>query len=660
MRDERKKPTILPPPDATDGRPGAQPGGLPPNFKAIPSRSRPGEFSYLDEVTQKRYMTLEQVWEVFRQREGVSVKTASQKENRQPSDGQLHKIQQILQDPEKITSNGLQWFQKYDANHNGELEEEEMEKLMAALNASLGIPEVDNSLLLKLMFKFDSRKTGTLNKEEFIQLFRAILRRIRDRFVKARLGKKDFLEKKTGHPEEFYTVEKPLGKGAFGFVMRVSDKRTKQARVMKVINKTKTQIPAEEIEQEIETLKSLDHPHIIRLYESFEDYQNIYFIMEEAKGGELLKVLAQNYEKGFRLNEKWLTLVMKQILHGVSYCHANRIIHKDLKCENIMLLTEAGIGNPHVVIIDLGLAEMFATGGKNAKIGGTPVTMAPEVWRGSFGFKCDIWSLGVVLFQLLSGHLPFLAQSINPQVWLQLHQRGPNWRMLSHCTAEARDLCQMMLRVDESLRPGASDCLNHSWFTASLEGKVVMGDEHIRALKNYSKKNDLEKAVMLQVASQMNASSLGKLNLIFDKVDLDHSGSLDKNEFFNAMRELGVDKKIAREAFNAMDLDGDETIGYTEFLAGTLSLFQEEFEQMLWQAFISLDENRDGELSVTEVTKILSRGEDFGLGRSPDNTQIQQMVKIMDVDNSGFISFNEFKKYFLQGGTSDSIIDSGT
>lgn len=592
-------------------------------------------------------MTVDQAWEVYRQREGVSVKTPSIKENRQPSEDQLQKIQQILQDPEKITSHGIQWFQKYDVNRNGELEEDEMEKLMGALNGTLGIPEVDKTLLLKLLSKFDLRNTGTLNKEEFVQLYRAILRRIRDRFVKARLGKKDFLTKKSGHPEEFYTMNAQLGKGAFGLVMQVTDKRTKHQRVMKIINKTKTQIPAEEIEQEIETLKNLDHPHIIRLYESFEDYQNIYLIMEQAKGGELLKVMAQNYEKGFRLNEKWLALVMKQILHGVSYCHANRIIHKDLKCENIMLLTEAGIGNPHVVIIDLGLAEMFNPGGKNAKIGGTPVTMAPEVWRGSFGFKCDIWSLGVVLFQLLSGHLPFMAGSIVPQVWLNLHQRGPNWRMLSHCSAEARDLVQMMLRVEENLRPGASDCLNHTWFTASSEAKIVMGEEHIRALKDYSKKNDLEKAVMLQVASQLNAGSLGKLNTIFEKVDIDHSGTLDKSEFFNAMEEIGLDKKTAREAYIAMDLDGNGSIAYTEFVAGCMSLFQEEFEQMLWQAFISLDENRDGELSVSEVTKILSKGQDFGLGTSPDATQIQKMIRAMDTDNSGFISFSEFKRYFL-------------
>jgi len=632
------------------------PGQLPPNFKAIASRSRPNEFSYLDEVTQKRYMTVEQTWEVYRLREGmVGQKPAQSKENRHPSEDQLQKIQQILQDPEKISTHGLEWFKRYDTNKNGELEEHEMEKLMAALNATLGIPEVDKVLLQKLLHKFDVRNCGTLNRSEFIQLYRAILRRIRDRFVKARLGKADFLGRRTGHPEEFYVVDKQLGKGAFGLVMRVTDKRTGHTRVMKVINKTKTQIPQEEIEQEIETLKNLDHPHVIRLYESFEDYHNIYFIMEQAKGGELLKVMAQNYEKGFRLNEKWLALVMKQCLHGISYVHSNRIIHKDLKCENIMLLTEAGIGNPHVVIIDLGLAEMFAHGGKNAKIGGTPVTMAPEVWKGSFSFKCDIWSIGVVLFQLLSGHLPFMAQSIEPKVWLALHHRGPNWRMLAHCSANARDLAAMMLRVDEQLRPGASDCLNHAWFTSSTNDKLIMGTEHIEALKNYSKKNDLEKAVMLQVASQLNTSSLGKLNIIFEKVDKDHSGTLDKHEFFNAMEELGVDKKTSREAYMAMDLDGNGSIAYTEFVAGCLSLFREEFEQMLWQAFISLDENRDGELSVPEVTKILSRGQDLGLGCSPDENQIAKMVKVMDTDNSGFICFSEFKNYFINDTFDSSI-----
>eukprot|EP00397_Hematodinium_sp_SG-2012_P008424 GEMP01008484.1.p1 GENE.GEMP01008484.1~~GEMP01008484.1.p1 ORF type:complete len:632 (+),score=110.09 GEMP01008484.1:34-1929(+) len=620
--------------------------GLPPNFKAIASRSRKNEFSYLDEVTQKRYMTVDQTWEIYRQREGVA--DPAKKESRHPNNSQLHQIQLILANPETLKAHSSNWFGKFDINRNGELEQNELEELMSALNASLGIPDVDQPLLMKLLAKFDLRNTGTLNRSEFFQLYKAILRRIRDRFVKARVGKQQFLGKRTGHPEEYYVFEKQLGKGTFGLVVAVTDKRSGHHRVMKVINKTKSQIPQEEIEQEIETLKNFDHPNIIRLYESFEDYQNIYFIMEEAKGGELLKVLAENYEKGFRLNETWLQLVMKQCLQGISYVHANKIIHKDLKCENLMLLTEVGIGNPHVVIIDLGLAEMFAVGGKNAKIGGTPVTMAPEVWRGAFSFKCDIWSLGVVLFQLLSGHLPFMAQSIDPKVWLALHQRGPNWRLLSHCSAEARDLDAMMLRINEQMRPAASDCLNHPWFRLAEEStKNNMGDAHIRALKEYSKRNDLEKAVMLQVASQLSTSSLGKLNDIFQRVDTDHSGTLDRGEFLMAMEELGVDKKSAREAYSALDMDGSGSIEYTEFVAGCLSMFQDQFEEMLWQAFVSLDQNRDGELSTNEVWQLLSKGDKLGLGTSPDEAQIQRMIAVMDTDRSGRISFSEFKRFFL-------------
>lgn len=397
-----------------------------------------------------------------------------------------------------------------------------------------------------------------------------------------------------------------------------------------------------------ETLKTLDHPNIIRLYESFEDYQSIYFILDMARGGELLKVLAENYEKGFRLNELWLQVVMKQCLHGICYVHANKIIHKDLKCENIMMLTEAGIGNPRVVIIDLGLAEMFVHGGKNAKVGGTPVTMAPEVWRGSFSFKCDIWSLGVVLYQLSCGHLPFMARSMDPNMWLALHKQGPNWQRLAHCSVEVKDLVGMMLRMEEQMRPAAADCLNHPWFESDVsDSKIHMGEEHIEALKQYTKKNDLEKAVMLQVASQLSTNSLGKLNEIFQKVDTDHSGTLDMGEFLFAMEELGVEKKSAKEAYSSLDLDGSGKIEYTEFVAGCLSLFKDQFEEMIYQAFVSLDVNRDGELSTDEVRGILSQGDQFGLGATPDAAQIQKMISVMDTDKSGRINFTEFKNYFL-------------
>merc|ERR1719386_224182 len=100
--------------------------------------------------------------------------------------------------------------------------------------------------------------------------------------------------------------------------------------------------------------------------------------MESAHGGELLDVIQRNYQNGFRLTERWVATVMQQVIEAIAYCHNRKLMHKDLKAENIMLLTKHNtVTAPHAVVIDLGIAEMFTPGGRNAKCTGTPTTMAP-------------------------------------------------------------------------------------------------------------------------------------------------------------------------------------------------------------------------------------------------------------------------------------------
>merc|ERR1719437_386577 len=116
----------------------------------------------------------------------------------------------------------------------------------------------------------------------------------------------------------------------------------------------------------------------------------------------------------------------------MAFCHNLRLIHKDIRDENIMLLRkDPDFDEPFAVIIDLGIAEMFNLADPTGhQVGGTPTTMAPEVWRGNFGPKCDVWSLGCVLFQLLTGEMPFMARSMTPSAWQQLHRRGPDWSLV--------------------------------------------------------------------------------------------------------------------------------------------------------------------------------------------------------------------------------------
>merc|ERR1719230_560989 len=170
-------------------------------------------------------------------------------------------------------------------------------------------------------------------------------------------------------------------------------------------------------------------------------------------------------KKGKSLKEEWTRQVMRQSMEAMSYCHNLRLVHKDLKDENIMLLKkDPEYDEPFAVIIDLGIAEMFSKSDPTGKIvGGTPVTMAPEVWKGDFGPKCDVWSLGCILYELLTGRFPFEAPSIDPKDWLSLHKRGPDWSRI-RMSPQAVALCQLMLTYRDTDRPSMMNCLKHQWF----------------------------------------------------------------------------------------------------------------------------------------------------------------------------------------------------
>ncbi|CAD7950264.1 unnamed protein product, partial [Amoebophrya sp. A120] len=241
-------------------------------------------------------------------------------------------VQHVLASTENTTRAGKTWFKKFNTKQAGSLSLEELSLLIEALNRDVGLPPLNDPKLLEALFnKFDTNKNGVLEFNEFLNLYGCVRVEIdkveiilRDRYIKAGIRRDFFIDKnRTGRrPEDFYKTLKKLGEGAFGLVYLVEENATKQERVLKVVNKAKSAMPPEELQLEIDTLKSLDHPHIIRLFEYFEDYNNIYILMESAKGGQLLDVIESNYKSGYRLNEQWIATVVSQALQAISYVHA--------------------------------------------------------------------------------------------------------------------------------------------------------------------------------------------------------------------------------------------------------------------------------------------------------------------------------------------------
>jgi calcium-dependent protein kinase len=592
-----------------------------------------------------------------------------------PTIEKLRELSDLLSRPDEMSRKAEEWVRAHDVHRVGTLGVDELKILCTKLNAEFGMPPIDERTVIQLIRKFDTNDDGRLDMTDFQSFYNRLLLKIRDHYGYVKVKRDFFLAKSHGKPSDWYRVKKTIGQGSFGIVQLVEDKRAaNRVAVMKTISKAKSNLSIEILEQEIRNMKRLDHPNVIKLLEYFDDAQNIYILMENADGGELLKVIEDNYKNGRYVNERWAMEIFKQVLEALNYCHAHGVMHKDLKPENIMLLNTIHpaasgeqYGVPHVLVIDFGLAEMFDVGndpslplnGRSRICSGSPSTMSPEAWATavnrniSIGYKTDVYSLGCVIFQTLTGQIPVLAKTNEPNDWLRKIKLGPNWNLMRHCSPEAIDLVKKMMAIDERVRPTAKECIDHKWFKGSFRNaerdskKPLLSDEQIKALIRYNARTSFEKAVLMKIATHSKVSELSRVNQIFYTLDRDSKGYLDKSQCSQALITLGMPRDLADQTARSLDADGNNRIEYTELVAGLLSISGDHIDNMLWTVFTSLDKDNNGYLDVHEIKDLMNQGAVHQIGLEANEEEVRSTIAAMDTDKSGTITFNEFKHYFL-------------
>jgi len=202
--------------------------------------------------------------------------------------------------------------------------------------------------------------------------------------------------------QDFYEVhdDNVLGSGISGQVKLCAHIETGRQYALKVLSKKmlKDETLAD-LKAEINIMASLDHPNIVRIVEYFESKYSIYLILELLSGGELLDRLYE--QKDFHYSEKIACRHIHTILNAINHCHRHNIAHRDLKLENFLF--ESRSDDAQLKLIDFGLSQYFQPEQIMHKAVGTPYYVAPEVMEGSYTAKCDIWSLGVITYMLLSG-----------------------------------------------------------------------------------------------------------------------------------------------------------------------------------------------------------------------------------------------------------------
>nr|XP_020499317.1 serine/threonine-protein kinase MARK2 isoform X5 [Labrus bergylta] len=240
-----------------------------------------------------------------------------------------------------------------------------------------------------------------------------------------------------------YRLLKTIGKGNFAKVKLARHVLTGKEVAVKIIDKTQLNSSSlQKLFREVRIMKMLNHPNIVKLFEVIETEKTLYLVMEYASGGEVFDYLVAHG----RMKEKEARAKFRQIVSAVQYCHQKCIVHRDLKAENLLLDADMNIK-----IADFGFSNEFTLGNKLDTFCGSPPYAAPELFQGKKydGPEVDVWSLGVILYTLVSGSLPFDGQNLK-----ELRERvlRGKYRIPFYMSTDCENLLKKFLILNPSKR----------------------------------------------------------------------------------------------------------------------------------------------------------------------------------------------------------------
>lgn len=272
------------------------------------------------------------------------------------------------------------------------------------------------------------------------------------------------------NPTDYFTYDKVIGAGTFACVRMAVEKKTGRKVAVKIYEKIKLLDPEKlnNVRNEIEILKGIEHENIIRLLRGFETFRQIHLVMEFVSGCSLDDFLTRR--GGSRITEPEARILMKQLVSALEYLHNKGIAHRDIKLENILL-----VDNSVVKLIDFGFAVKRENDKEQSDVFcGTPHYMAPEITlkQKHASIPTDIWALGVLLYRLLSGDYPFKANS-DRELFIKISQG--KYEIPSSWNPSLADLLSSIFNLDPSQRPSITNVFSiHSLFIPFILTPQIM------------------------------------------------------------------------------------------------------------------------------------------------------------------------------------------
>ena len=516
-------------------------------------------------------------------------------------------------------------------------------------------PKFSRSVNYKKKRRKNSITLGKINKEKRAKTLEFVERKKNEEEEKndnnnLEINTRLIINCNNKNPKDQYKIIKKLGKGAYGTVWKVRNINTGLFRAMKRIKKMRNNMnKINEIVNEIEILKNLDHPNIVKIFEFFIEADGYYIITEYCHGGELFQAIKL---KGFFSEDKAANIIY-QVFNAMNYCHNTiKVIHRDLKPENIMIESiDNETGYYNIKIIDFGTATIIQSDKSENKVLGSCYYIAPEVLNKKYNEKCDIWSCGVILYILLSGNVPFNGRDEREITQkIKLGKFDLNRKPFDNISEEAKDLIKQCLEMNVNKRINAKEAMEHPWFNLlNTKEYFVKVNEYfmnktINNLIMYKPKNKLQQLALTYLVHNFpDLNEIKNINKIFINFNTSGNGKLSREETYQGLLKYlhyssteELDQKV-RDIFNNIDNDNNGFIECEEFSRAALDKRIFLDENVLKFTFDFMDKDGSGEISLDELKEVFGVKDDKEAEKS-----LKEIIDKIDKDGNGQISIQEY------------------
>ena len=496
--------------------------------------------------------------------------------------------------------------------------------------------------------KTKNKKNNIIQKPSFNTRQLLNIGTINETLTSVSVSSKLFINEIDYSPERKYKLISNIGQGSYGNVYLAYNIFTNEKVAIKKIYKTYDEVTEEEIINEIEILKKLNHPDIVKILEFYKTEQAYYIVSEYCSGGELFDKVEKH------LSENQISVIFKQILSGLSYLHSNNIVHRDLKLENILISDKEYVPITQeeyldIKIIDFGNAKHFEKSIHDNSIVGSTYYIAPETFEKKSGKESDLWSAGVILYMLVVGSPPFggdsdkmIISSVKKGVYSKNNSR---WKKAS---PEVKDLIEKLLISDPRKRLSAKEALEHKWFKTFHSNALyynISKNEILKCIQNllsYDISNKFQELVLAYIVHNMPKINQTKIAIqLFKLVNTNEDGKLQKSELKKTLLYFVSEEYLINfdKIFDLLDSENRGYIEYCEFLRASLDRKNIITEENLKNAFCFFDKENKGFFEEEQMKS-------FFEGKISE--QLCHLIfEEIDLNKDGKINFEVFKKIMI-------------